>query len=101
MTLNLHGPASGALKGLVIYAPPGNSSKIKMNGSSNVTLVGTMLAQDAPCDFVGSGQIQKVELQMICYTWQMNGNADVQIMYDANNLYTPTNIVMPTISLIR
>lgn len=102
MTLNLSAPTSGTYKGLVIYAPPGNTSQMKMNGSSNVTLVGTMLAQNAPCDFVGSGQIQKVELQMICYTWQMNGNADVQIMYTASKLFIPPpTLIMPSISLIK
>ena len=101
MTLNLSGPTSGDYKGLVIYAPPSNSSQMTMNGSSNVTLSGTMLAQNAPCDFVGSGQIQKVTLQMICYTWQMNGNADAQIMYDASQLYSPVTIVNPSISFVQ
>lgn len=101
MTLNLKGPTSGPYKGLTIYVPPSNSSQMIMNGSSNVTLVGTMLAQNAPCDFVGSGQIQKVYLQMICYTWQMDGNADVQIMYDANVLYAPLTTENPTVSLLQ
>jgi hypothetical protein len=101
MTLNLSGPTSGPYKGLTIYAPPSNTSQMTMNGSSNVTLTGTLLAQNAPCDFVGSGQIQKVTLQMICYTWQMNGNADVQIMYDASTLYSPGSSEDPSISLLN
>lgn len=101
MTLNLSGPGSGPYKGLVIYAPPSNTSQMTMNGSSNITLTGTMLAQNAPCDFVGSGQIQKVTLQMICYTWQMDGSADVQIMYDASTLYSPSTTAEPTISLLQ
>ncbi|MEP7137301.1 MAG: Tad domain-containing protein [Chloroflexota bacterium] len=101
MTLNLSGPTSGPYKGLTIYAPPSNTSQMTMNGSSNVTLTGTLLAQNAPCDFVGSGQIQKVTLQMICYTWQMNGSADVQIMYDANTLYSPGSAEDPSISLLN
>ena len=101
MTLDLEAPIGGDYKGLVIYAPPSNSSQMTLNGSANVTLVGTMLAQNTPCDFLGSGQIQKVELQMICYTWQMSGSADVQIMYNANNLYSPSNVVLPTIELLQ
>jgi len=101
MTLHLSGPTTDPYKGLVIYMPPTNNSQIIMNGSSNVTLVGTLLAQNAPCDFVGSGQIQKVELQMICYTWQMNGSADVQIMYSASTLYSPSTLVPPTIELLQ
>jgi Flp pilus assembly protein TadG len=101
MTLHLSGPANGQYKGLTIYMPPTNDSQIKMNGSSNVTLVGTLLAQNAPCDFVGSGQIQKVELQMICYTWQMSGSADVQIMYNASTLYSPSTTVLPSVELLQ
>jgi len=101
MTLDLSGPTSGPYKGLTIYAPPSNSSQMTLNGSGNVTLTGTMLAQNAPCDFVGSGQIQKVTLQMICYTWQMSGSADVQIMYDASLLYAPDVTANPTISLLQ
>jgi hypothetical protein len=101
MTLTLSGPSSGPYKGLTIYAPPSNSSQMRMNGSSNVTLIGTLLAPSAPCDFVGSGQIQKVTLQMICYTWQMDGSADVQIMYDASVLYSPETTIDPTISLLN
>ena len=101
MTLNLSGPTSGPYKGLTIYAPPSNTSQMTMNGSSNVTLTGTLLAQNAPCDFVGSGQIQKVTLQMICYTWQMNGSADVQIMYDPDKLYSPGTAQDPSITLLN
>ena len=101
MTLNLSGPTSGDYKGLVIYAPPSNDSEMKMNGSSNVTLTGTLLTQNAPCDFVGSGQIQKVKLQMICNTWQMSGSADVQIMYDPAVLYSPSSVVLPTVELLQ
>ncbi len=101
MTLNLSGPTSGPYKGLTIYAPPSNTSQMTMNGSSNVTLTGTLLAQNAPCDFVGSGQIQKVTLQMICYTWQMNGSAQAEIMYDASQLYSPSSTEDPSITLLN
>jgi hypothetical protein len=72
-----------------------------LNGSANVVLKGTMLTQNAPCDFIGSGQIQKVTLQMICYTWQMNGNAQAEIMYDASLLYSPQTTDLPTIALLE
>jgi len=101
MELTLTPPTSGDYKGLTIYAPPSNSSQMTLNGSANVVLAGTMLAQSAPCDFIGSGQIQKVYLQMICYTWQMNGNAQAEIMYDASMLYSPTTTDFPTISLLK
>lgn len=101
MQLTLTPPTSGPYKGLTIYAPPSNSSQMTLNGSANVILKGTMLTQNAPCDFIGSGQIQKVTLQMICYTWQMNGNAQAEIMYDASLLYSPQTTDLPTISLLE
>jgi Flp pilus assembly protein TadG len=101
MELELTPPTSGDYKGLTIYAPPSNSSQMTLNGSANVVLKGTMLTQSAPCDFIGSGQIQKVTLQMICYTWQMNGNAQAEIMYDASLLYSPGTTEDPTITLLQ
>ena len=101
MELTLTPPTSGPYKGLTIYAPPSNTSQMTMNGSANVILKGTMLAQNAPCDFVGSGQIQKVTLQMICYTWQMNGSAQAEIEYNAADLYSPGSTEDPSITLLN
>lgn len=80
----LSAPTTGDYKGLLIYYPPGNSSDLDINGSSNVTLTGTVLAQNAPCFFAGSGQIQKATLQFVCYTWQGGGNSDVQLIYNSS-----------------
>jgi Flp pilus assembly protein TadG len=103
MTLDLSGPTSGSYKGLVIYLPPTNSSQIRLNGSSGVKLAGTMLAQNAPCDFSGTGKIEKNawNFQMICYTWQMTGNYDAQIMYNSSLLYSPATTVLPSVELLQ
>lgn len=89
----LTAPTSGDNSGLLIYYPPSNSSELDINGSSNVTLTGTVLAQNAPCFFAGSGQIQKATLQFICYTWQGGGNSDVQIIYNSSLFW---NQVIPS-----
>lgn len=101
LKLNLYPPTSGPYKGLTIYAPPSNTSQIRLNGNSDSNLVGTLLAPSAPCDYNGSVQLQKQELQMICYTWQMNGNADIQIVYNPANLFSQPSTEDPSITLLN
>ncbi len=101
MEMDISAPTSGPYAGLVIYAPPSNTSQMTINGSGNVKMSGTFLAQNAPCDYVGSGQLQKQYMQFICYTWQMNGNAQAEIMWDASKLYSPEQVEAPTISLLH
>ncbi|RJP51129.1 MAG: hypothetical protein C4557_08580 [Anaerolineaceae bacterium] len=102
--IKLSAPTEGAYKGLLIYAPPTNShatgnNEINIDGNGNAKLTGTVLAQNLPCYFAGSGQIQKAKLQFICYTWGMNGNGQGEIVYDSSVFYSP--IVMPNVSLIK
>jgi len=94
------------LKGLVIYAPPSNSfasgnNEINIDGSGNASITGTVLAENLPCYFAGSGQIQKTIMQFICYTWGMDGNGQGEIVYDSSYYYTPTRWIDPSISLVR
>ena len=101
MEMDISAPTSGPYAGLVVYAPPSNTSQMTINGSGNVKMSGTFLTQNAPCDYVGSGQLQKQYMQFICYTWQMNGNAQAEIMWDASKLYSPQQVEFPTVSLLH
>lgn len=103
---HLSAPTSGDYKGLLIYAPPANTyasgnNEINIDGSANAKISGTILAQNLPCYFAGSGQIQKAVLQFICYTWGMNGTGQGEIMYDSSKFFAPKTTVDPTISLIQ
>jgi len=100
----LSAPTVGNYKGLLIYAPPSNSyatgnNEINIDGSGNAKITGTILAQNLPCYFAGSGQLQKQVLQFICYTWGMNGNGQGEIMYDSSKFFSPT--IFPNISLVE
>jgi len=88
-------------KGLLIYYPPSNSSDLNMEGSSDATLRGTVLAQSSNCYFTGDGQIQKAKLQFICDTWQMNGNGQGEIVWDSSVFFSPVTIDAPTVSLLQ
>lgn len=88
-------------KGLLIYYPPTNSSDLNMEGSSDATLRGTVLAQSSNCYFTGNGQIQKAKLQFICDTWQMNGNGQGELVWDSSAFFSPVTIEEPTVSLLQ
>jgi hypothetical protein len=90
--VNLSAPTSGTYKGLLIYAPPSNSyangnNEINIDGNANAKITGTVLAQNLPCYFAGTGQIQKATIQFVCYTWGMNGNGQGEIMYDSSQFW--------------
>jgi len=106
--VNLSAPTdpNNPLKGLVIYAPPSNSyangnNEINIDGGGNATITGTVLAENLPCYFAGSGQIQKTITQFICYTWGMNGNGQGEIVYDSSYFFTPLRWIDPSISLVK
>jgi hypothetical protein len=100
----LSAPTSGDYKGLLIYAPPSNSytntnNEINIDGSGSVSFTGTVLAQNLPCYYAGSGDIQQAKLQFICYTWGMDGNGQAEIIYDSSVLFSP--IFPPTITMLQ
>jgi len=99
--VKLSAPASGNYKGLLIYFPPGNSSDVDVNGSSNAKITGTILAQNSDCFFAGSGQLQKQVLQFICYTWGMDGSGQAELMYSSTDFYSPIQVTNPAISVLK
>lgn len=97
----LSGPTSCPYKGLVIYAPPGNTNAMTFGThGADQRLVGTIMMQNASCDI--GGQIQKTSYQFVCNQLVLSSTAtDIQATYDANTLYSPPAVVGPTISLLR
>jgi putative Flp pilus-assembly TadE/G-like protein len=95
----LTAPTSGDYKGLLIYVPPSNTNDVTIDGNSNATITGTVLAQNSNCYYAGTGDVQKQTLQFICSTWQTNGNGTVELVYDSSLLYSP--IIYPTISMLK
>jgi Flp pilus assembly protein TadG len=92
-------PATGPYAGLLIYAPPSNTSAMSLNGNSNSLLQGLIFMPGAAIDFNGTGQLQKSYVQLVGYTVNLCGTADTQIVYrDADNWDVPNP---PTIDLVR
>ena len=106
-TMNITAPSTATdsfgnnTKGLLIYYPPANSSDLNMEGSSNGSLSGTVLAQNSNCFFAGSSQIQKAKLQFICSTFQINGNGQGELVWDSSVLYSPQTTVNPSITMLK
>lgn len=87
------------IKGLLIYLPPSNSSDMTLDGNSNATITGTILAQNSNCYYAGTGDLQRQRVQFICSTWQLNGNGTAEIEYDSSVFYSLK--VDPTITILK
>jgi hypothetical protein len=84
--IKLTPPTTGPYAGLLLYAPPSNTSDMRINGNSNSLLQGLVFMPGAPIDFNGTGQLQKSYVQIVGYTVNMCGTADSQIVYrDSDN----------------
>jgi len=89
-------------KGLLVYYRPGNSSDFTFDGKTNVTLRGTILAQSSNCYFKGSNfQVQKGSYQFICDTWQVNGHAQLEIVWNSSVLFSMDQPTDPSIFLLQ
>jgi Flp pilus assembly protein TadG len=91
MTSTLRAPTSGPFTGLLIYAPISNTNGMHLNGDINLDWVGTVLLPAGPVFLNGNNtQSQKTNSQIIGYTVEISGSADVQINMDPSKQYQPT-----------
>jgi Flp pilus assembly protein TadG len=98
-TVQLDAPDSGPYKGLLIYMPPDNPGPIILNGNSSSFYTGTILAPGADISVLGTGASSGLHSQVIGYTVDLTGNADITIHYDdGENWDAPTP---PAIELIH
>jgi Flp pilus assembly protein TadG len=100
----LNAPGNGSLKGLLIYAPPTNSSTLTFNGNGDSLIQGTVLAQSAVCNYLGTYDTNTntpvpQSIQLICYTIQLSGDQEAIIVYNPDVLYTPQE--PPSYELLR
>lgn len=98
--LNLSAPPnnidpSPAIAGLVIYMPASNQGTIKINGTSDNHLVGTVLAPKGTIDLDGTGDTTAYNSQFIGWNVFVGGNADFGVVFDEKVVYSkPTSIEM-------
>ncbi len=94
---NLKAPTSGPYKGLLIYLPATNTEVVKINGTSNNQLVGSIIAPGSEIYISGNSGSAGYNTQIIGNHITLAGNSNTTINYDANAQYNPPD--SPTIGL--
>ena len=97
--LNLSGPTSGPFKGLLIYFPMSNNSEIRINGTNNQLLTGSILAPASPIVLLGTAGTDAFKTQLVGYTVEFGGTFDGIIRYDDTDNYDAA--VPPQLELVR
>jgi Flp pilus assembly protein TadG len=87
-TLHLSAPSGGPYQGLLLYMPssPANCSTITLNGNSDSTIEGTILAPCAEIKVDGTGD-SGINGQVIGYKVDLSGNSANRIHYENEKNY--------------
>lgn len=84
--MHLDAPDTGPFAGLLVYLPmqdPINYSRnVHINGNSGSSVTGTWLAPSSDCTVNGTGGMDEVNGQLICYRVDLSGTSDIQIHYN-------------------
>ena len=83
VNLSAENAPSPAIPGVLFYLPPTNHNVVKLNGTSNVTLTGTILAPGADIDISGTTDIHSFYSQIIGWNVKVSGTALLIVDYEA------------------
>lgn len=98
-TLYLSAPTQGAYSGLLLYMPSAtNCSTITLNGNSDSTLTGTILAPCAQINVEGTGD-SGIDGQIIGYKVDLSGTSTNHIHYD--DLQNYDGLTLPEIQVAQ
>ena len=86
-TIDFKAPGSGVYAGLLIYMPFENHSPLTINGNSNQSLSGSIIAAGSPVAVNGNSGTFALHSQIIGGTVQLSGNGNIEITYDPALLY--------------
>jgi len=96
-TVHLSAPSGGPYQGLLLYMPSStNCSTITLNGNSDSTIVGTILAPCAEINVEGTGD-SGISGQVIGYKVDLSGNSANSIHYENEQNYKA--LTLPGIEL--
>jgi Flp pilus assembly protein TadG len=93
----LDAPNAGDHKGLLIYLPMDNHSKVVLNGGAGSVIKGTILAPASPILIKGMESRRGFHSQIIGYTIEADGNSNVVIVYNKDQNFQ--SLSMPEIQL--
>jgi hypothetical protein len=96
-TIDFKAPSWGPYQGLLIYMPYGNNSPLTINGNSQQSLTGSIVAVSSPIKINGNSGTFALSSAIIGYTVSLGGNGNILIDYDPKDQFTqidPTLIQM-------
>lgn len=93
-TINFTAPSHGPYQGLLIYLPYGNNSPLTINGNSQQTLSGSIVAVSSPIKINGTSGTFALTSQIIGYTVELGGVGRVVIDYDPDKLFVQDDPTM-------
>lgn len=97
--IELSAPTTGPFAGLLIYMPMSNSEGIILNGNMESSLVGTILAPASDIQLNGTMTSSMYHTQVIGYTVDLIGTADIIVNYNAEDQYEAP--VPPAVELVQ
>jgi hypothetical protein len=97
--INLTAPLTGYYAGLLIYLPLTNDSGLILNGNSDSSFTGSILAPSSDVQINGTSNNDTYNTQIIGYTIDLIGTSDSTIRYDNNQNYDAT--IPPMIEIVR
>lgn len=97
--LELSAPPEGPYQGLLIFFPMSNSSTIKINGTNDQKLTGSILAPAAPVVLLGNAGTEGFNSQIIGNTVEFGGTFNGTIHYDDTQNFKAD--VPPTVQLTK
>ena len=93
----LDAPNAGVNKGLLLYLPMENKSKVVLNGGAGSIIKGTILAPASPILIKGMASDRGFHSQIIGYTIEADGTSNVVIVYNPEQNFE--SLSMPEIQL--
>ncbi|RJP52792.1 MAG: hypothetical protein C4583_05995 [Anaerolineaceae bacterium] len=97
--INLTAPTWGPFEGLLIYMPLTNDEGIILNGNMDSNLVGTIFAPASDIQLNGIMNTSAYHTQVIGYTVDLIGTAEIVITYNASEQYEAP--IPPAVELVQ
>jgi hypothetical protein len=102
---HLSAPDEGPFAGLLIYVrfdpsdPFANRTTITINGTSDMTLTGSILAPASNVNILGTGGVDGFNCQIIGYTVEFGGTSGATVRYDDSKNYDAQ--IPPRVELVK
>jgi hypothetical protein len=90
-------PSDNDWAGMLLFVDPNNTNPITITGASNTQYTGTIYAPSSQVSLEGGGTTMGINAQVIGHTVKITGNADLNITYDEDKLFS----LPPAIDLVK